>query len=115
MTFVPGRPCMTQLLTALRDWTNGLVLGEIIDVLYTDFSKAFDSVPDVHLFSKLEKYGIQGSILGWIKSFISGRRQRVDVDSSVSNWASVTSGITQGSVLGPVLFVIFINNMPSMM
>ena len=53
--FVPGRSCMTQLLIVLRDWTNGLTLGEIIDMIYTDFSKAFDSVPHVRFISKLEK------------------------------------------------------------
>ena len=85
-----------------------------IDVIYIDFSKAFDSLSHVRLLSKLEKYGIQGNILGWIKSFLSGRCQRVGVEGSISNWTSVTSGIPQGSVIEPVLFVIFINGMPSM-
>ena len=68
--FVPGGPCMTQLLTVLRDWTNGLALGQIINVLYTDFSKAFDSVPCMHLFNNL---GIQGNILGWIVISLDNR------------------------------------------
>ena len=67
-------------------------------MIYTDFSKAFDSAPHVRLLSKLEKYGIQGNILGWIKSFLSGRRHRVGVEGSVSNWTSVTSGIPQGFI-----------------
>ena len=105
---------MTQLLTVLRDWTNGLAFGDIIDVLYTYFSKAFDSVPHVRLLRKLEKYGIQGNILGCMKSFLSGRCQRVGVEGSVSNRTSVTSEIPQDSVLEPVLFVIFMKDMPSM-
>ena len=63
---------------------------------YTDCSKAFDSVPHVRLFNKLEKYGIQGYILGWLKSFLSGRRQIIGVDGSVSNWTCVTNGVRQG-------------------
>ena len=94
----------------LRDWTNGLELWEIIDALYTDYTKAFNSVPHMRLFTKLDKYGIQRNIMGWIKLFLSGRRHRVGVDGYVSNRASVTRGILQCSVL----FVIIINYMPSM-
>ena len=62
--FVPGRSCLTQLLTVLRDWTNGMALGEIIDVIYTDFFKAFDSVSHVHLLSKLENMAAKGTFWG---------------------------------------------------
>ena len=71
--FVPGRSCMTQLLTVLRDWTNGLALGEIIDVIYTDFSKAFDSVPHVRLLSKLKNMASKGTSREYHKVQCLGR------------------------------------------
>ena len=82
--------------------------GGVIDCIYCDFKKAFDKVPHRRLINKVESYGIKGEILGWITAFLSNRTQQVIVNGELSEFKKVTSGIPQGSVLGPLLFVIFL-------
>ena len=83
-----------------------------LDLLFLDFKKAFDNVPHKRLLLKLSKYGISGKVLDWIEAFLTKRRDRAVLGESISEWKNIISGESQGSVIGPVQFIIYTNDLP---
>ena len=101
---------VTQLLTCYNDWASSRNTYTPTDIVFLDFTKAFDSVPHEHLLLKLKGYGIEGNLL---QNFLTNRQHRVVVRGTTSSWSSIRSGVPQGTILGPILFFIYVNDISS--
>lgn len=105
----------TNLLESFNDWSISIQSREQITIVYIDFSKAFDLVSHQKLFVKLRSYGVFGNVLKWLQNFFTGRTLCTQIDSSLSQTADLISGVVQGSVIGPLMFLVYINELISVL
>ena len=111
--FMRRKSCLTNLLHCMEEVTSSLDDGNSIDILYLDFAKAFDKVQHQRLLAKLHSLNITGEVFNWIRAWLHGRKQRVVLNGIASDWTDVPCSVGQGSVLGPILFLIYINDIDS--